>query len=223
MMYAFVLVKICSRLQEPLDDLINARDSDLSRGLFREKKGYNRVIYYKYQRKFVEIGHENIENEWNQEDHPSSSAHELLLHNILDHEEDFVDENTHAHEEAPHASQEDQVDADEFDENIEASIYPPHEDKALVIYSSFQISEFDDVFYDNFERVDLGDKPLSVDKMESVFTSPFFEDKGTLGHEVMNITFHIVYHSRDIDCWKIYGDPIYDDFGDVPNENIADF
>jgi hypothetical protein len=91
-----------------------------------------------------------------------------------------------------------------------ASISPPHEVEGLVSFAPSQISEFDDLPCYDLERDNLEDKPLNNDEVAKACTSPFDEDNGTLGHEVMDITFQIFYHDRNWDCWKHYGDPIYD-------------
>jgi hypothetical protein len=64
------------------------------------------------------------------------------------------------------------------------------------------------------------DKPLNDDKLANVFISPFDEDKGNLGHKVMDTTFQIFYHSRDMDCLENYGNPIYDTCSDVFDEKL---
>jgi len=75
---------------------------------------------------------------------------------------------------------------------------------------------------DDFERDDLEEKPLEGEKFVNVFASLFEEDKGSEGYEVIDNTFQIFDHGRQ-DCWKNYGDPIYDTSSDVSNEEIADF
>jgi hypothetical protein len=113
---------------------------------------------------------------------------------------------------------------EDFDgESTHASISPPHEVEGLVSFAPSQISEFDDLPCYDLERDNLEDKPLNNDELANAFTSPFDEDNGTLGHEVMDITFHIFYHDRNWDYWKHYGDPIYDAYSDVSIEEIVDF
>jgi hypothetical protein len=52
----------------------------------------------------------------------------------------------------------------------------------------------------DLERDNLEDKPLSDDELTNAFTSPFDEDNGILGHEVMDIIFQIYGHDRNGDC-----------------------
>jgi len=93
----------------------------------------------------------------------------------------------------------------------------------LVRFAPSQIFGFGDFPCYDLEKDKHVDKPLDDDEVANAFTYLFDEDNGTLGHEVMEITFQIFDHDRNRNCWKHNGDPIYDAYRDVSMEEIVDF
>ena len=65
--------------------------------------------------------------------------------------------------------------------------------------------------------VDL-ERLLYDDEMLNVFSSSCDENKGIQVFEVGNENFEIDWHSLGMDCWKIFGDPIYETDGDDSRE-----
>ena len=55
---------------------------------------------------------------------------------------------------------------------------------------------------------------LYDDEMLYVFISSCDENEGSQVFEVSNENFRIDRHSLGMDCWKFFGDPIYETDGD---------
>ena len=78
-------------------------------------------------------------------------------------------------------------------ESPHVSISPPHEVEGLVRFAPYQTFEFDGLPCYDLERGNLEDKTSNDDEVVKACISPFDEDNGTLGHGVIDITFHIFY------------------------------
>jgi hypothetical protein len=141
----------------------------------------------------------------------SSSSHEPLEHHIADFEE-VEDEAI----EVPFAA----IHEEDLDhESTQASPSFPHEDKGMVSYGSLQISEFDDLHIDDLEMNVFEERTLGCDdKFANLFIHVCDKNESSKEH----LSFQNYGHGLGMDCWKLYGDPIYDIDGDVSSEKNDD-
>ena len=70
----------------------------------------------------------------------------------------------------------------------------------------------------DFESIIFEERLLYDDEMLDVFISSCDDNEGSQVFEVSNENFQIDRHSLGMDCWKLFGDPIYEIEGDYSRE-----
>ena len=70
----------------------------------------------------------------------------------------------------------------------------------------------------DLESTIFEERLLYDDEMLDVFISSCDENEGIQVFEVSNENFQIDRHSLGMDCWKLFGDPIYATNGDDSRE-----
>ena len=70
----------------------------------------------------------------------------------------------------------------------------------------------------DLEIIFFEERLLYDDEMLDVFISSCDENEGSQVFEVSNENFRIDRHSLGMDCWKLFGDPIYETDGDDSRE-----
>ena len=70
----------------------------------------------------------------------------------------------------------------------------------------------------DLESIIFEERLLYDDEMLDVFISSCDENEGIQVFEVSNENFQIDRHSLGMDCWKLFGDPIYETYGDDSRE-----
>lgn len=98
-----------------------------------------------------------------------------------------------------------------------------HVDKCLVSHDPPQISELNDPFLEDLERDVFEDEPLKHDRLSNICISSCNEKEGSQRDKDEDINFQVGSHSLDVNCWKFYGDPIYDTDLDDSREESVEF
>jgi hypothetical protein len=160
-----------------------------------EEEKYERIIedFLAALPKDEEAPHDPMENQAHEKHMDEESYHVFKVEQ---------DPSQYAIEDEEH---EEQVD----EEGTQASIPSFIENKGVVSHDP-QIFEINDAFFKDLEMDNNEDEPLKNDTCPYLFISSCNEEKGNQMNEDMDVDFQISGHKVDVDCWKIYGDPIYD-------------
>lgn len=142
-----------------------------------------------------------------EDDQHSVSSHEPSIYEISDTKEEKCDEDLVI---APHVSAEDYAchlcpKEAHCDDEVHL-----HEDKGLVSYLPFQISESNDETLDDLKRIDMVKKPLENEKFEGTSASPCDKQYGSQWDDDVGALFVIGRHRWDVDRRFLHRDSIYD-------------
>jgi hypothetical protein len=161
-----------------------------------KEKSYHEV--YQPLEEEQELPHEGLIEEVSPQEEEHELPHEYVeCFNDLIHEEDLHEDEV-------------LVSSLPFDEDIQASVPPAHQEENMISYNPFK--NFDDTLFHDFGSEEVLEEPLDA-------TDPLCNDV----IENIDDFIHVGRHAWDVDCFGFDGDPIYDIEGSFQIRNTKVF